>query len=205
MTGEGLRIETGEGRGQTPRGEASDARLRDHFLAWQCRLRQIAVRRHGGRPQPGMRPRALRADGSEIAPFVTVILVEAEPETTTATFRHIVRRTHDPARRYKDALGLLASAHFQYPRNFSDRVAAVFPIASPLAAALVAERACVLEYAQFSQSYRIPCTIDALAVESPLYQATYWHNAMFNAAMPGVVRILAFTPDWREATANPPV
>lgn len=207
--GEEPRSEPGEGRepapGAAPRGAAADTRLRDHFLGWQCRLRQIAVRRHGGRPQPGMRPRVLRADGSEIAPAVTVVLVEVEPEATTATFRHIVRRTHDPARRYKDALGLLASAHFQSPRGFADRVTAVFPMDSPLAAALVAERACVLEYAQFSQSYRIPCTISALAVEDPLYQATYWHNAMFNAAMPGVVRILAFTPDWREATAYPPV
>ncbi len=207
---EGPHSETGaSGRpGEQTAGPASEidaARLRDHFLGWQCRVRQHAVRRHGGRPQPGMRPRVLRADGSEIAEAVTVVLAEAEPEATTATFRHIVRRTHDPAKRYADALGFLAAAYFQYPRNFDDRVAAVFPFDSPLAAALVAERACVLEYAQFNQRYRIPCTIAALAVEDPLYQATYWHNAMFNAAMPGVVRILAFTPDWREAAAYPPV
>ncbi len=180
-------------------------RLRQHFLGWQCRLRQYAVRKHGGRPQPGMRPRVLRADGAEIAPAITVVLVEAEPDETTAMFRHIVRRTHDPERRYRDALRFLAAAYFQYPRNFADTVTAVFPVDSPLADALVAERDCVLEYAQFSQSYRTPCTVAALAVDDPLYQATYWHNAMFNAAMPGVVRVLAFTPDWRRATAHPPV
>ena len=33
--------------------------LRDDFLAWQCRIRQIAMRQDGGRPSPGMRPRDL--------------------------------------------------------------------------------------------------------------------------------------------------
>lgn len=31
--------------------------LRDDFIAWQCRIRQIAMRQDGGRPSPGMRDR----------------------------------------------------------------------------------------------------------------------------------------------------
>ncbi len=183
----------------------SATRLRDHFLAWQCRLRQHAVRRYGGRPSSGMRPRVGRADGSEIAPALTLVLVEAEPEDSTALFRHIVRKTNDPERRYRDGLQTLSSAYFQRPANFSDVMTAVFGDDSPFAEALVSEARCVLEFEQFSQSYRIPCGVGALAQDDPAFQATYWHNHMFNPAMPGVVRILAFTPDWRQATANPPV
>ncbi len=37
--------------------------IRDHFLAWQCRIRQMAMREQGGRPSPGMRPRVLTVAG----------------------------------------------------------------------------------------------------------------------------------------------
>ena len=73
------------------------------------------------------------------------------------------------------------------------------------AAALRAQAGCVLEFEQFGQSYRIPCAVAALLPDSAAYQVTYWHNHMFNAAMPGAVQILAFTPDWRQATAVPPI
>ena len=33
--------------------------LRDEFIGWQCRIRQIAVREGGGRPSSGMRPRVV--------------------------------------------------------------------------------------------------------------------------------------------------
>jgi hypothetical protein len=33
-----------------------DARIRDHFLGWQCRIREHATRHHGGRSSPGLNP-----------------------------------------------------------------------------------------------------------------------------------------------------
>ena len=36
------------------------------------------------------------------------------------------------------------------------------------------------------------------------YQASYWHNKLFNPAMPADIRILAFAPDWSSAEADPP-
>src|SRR5262245_24708716 len=41
--------------------------LREDFLAWQCRIRQIAMRQDGGRPSPGMRPRVLDTTEHEFA------------------------------------------------------------------------------------------------------------------------------------------
>ena len=181
-------------------------RLRDHFLGWQCRIRQIAVRDNGGRPLAGMRPRILDAsDGSEISPPVTVIIAEKDPASTTAMFRHIVRRTHDPEQRYKEALKILASAYFQHPRNFSDVLLAVFALDSALAERLVGAGRCVLEFEEFGEPFPIPCSTTDLPPGDDAHQAAYWHNHMFNAAMPGAVRVIAFAPGWRQAAAYPPV
>lgn len=185
----------------------SDAdRLRDRFLGWQCRIRQLAVRDNGGRPLAGMRPRILDAsDGSEIAPAVTVIIVEKNSAESTAMFRHIVRRTHDPEKRYKEALEVLTSAYFQHPRNFSDALLAVYPLDSALAERLIGAGRCVLEFEEFGEPFPIACAITDLPPGDDAHQAAYWHNHMFNTAMPGAVRVIAFAPDWRQAAAYPPV
>ena len=181
--------------------ETGKMRLRDGFLGWQCRVRQHAMRQYGGRPSPGMRPRVTRLDGAEITPAMTVLLVEASPDKTTAMCRHIVKKTHDPERRYQDALKLLSAAHFQKAVHFSDVLTALVAADARLAA----ERACILEFEQFSQRWRLACTIAALDADNPAYQATYWHNHMFNPAIPAAIRVLAFTPDWSESSATPPV
>ncbi|MFO1436145.1 MAG: hypothetical protein U1F34_07305 [Gammaproteobacteria bacterium] len=55
------------------------------FLAWQCRLRQMAMRHDGGRPSEGMRPSILLSDGTDV-PAITVLINKSEPEQTTAQF-----------------------------------------------------------------------------------------------------------------------
>lgn len=177
--------------------------LRDHFLGWQCRIRQIAVREFGGRPLEGMRPRATRLDGREIAPAVTTVLVEAEPAQSTALFRHIARKTQDPGVRYNEALRVLSAAHYQHPGNFSDALTALFGLDSLVAKALLELKRCALVFEQFGQRYRLPCETVELARGDPAYEATYWHNFLFNPALPAAVRILAFEPDWAQAEASP--
>src|SRR5262249_43366591 len=179
--------------------------LRDDFVGWQCRLRRQAVRREGGRPSPGMRPRVLRADGREIAPAITVLLIENEPAATTDALRHIVRKTHDPRQRYENGLRLLSAAHYEDAHAFSDVLTGLFPVDSTVAATLVADGCCLLHFEQGTQGYRIPCTVRELEEEDAAYQATYWHNSLFNPALPPEVRLLAFDPDWAQANAVPPV
>lgn len=178
--------------------------IRDHFLYWQCRLRQQVVRQEGGRPSPGMRPWVTREDGGEIAPAITVLIIEKEPKESTAQFRHIVRTTHDPRERYTNGLKILAGTHYQYPKSFSDVMTAAFNVDSPTAAALVAERRCVLHFQQYDQSYRTPCRVQELDADDPAWQATYWHNLLFNPAPLASYRILAFCPEWAAAKAFPP-
>jgi hypothetical protein len=46
--------------------------------------------------------------------------------------------------------------------------------------------------------------VRALAEDDPAFQGTYWHNALFNAGLPGGVQVLGFQPDWALAEADPP-
>ena len=136
--------------------KTSASSLRDDFLGWQCRIRQIAMRQDGGRPSPGMRPRVLRASGVEIARALTVLLVPKEPDESTSLFRFQVMRTQDPRDLYQRGLTYLQADYFQQSQAFSDRLTAVLDSTSLLAATLLAEKNCVLEFDQFSQVFRLP-------------------------------------------------
>src|SRR5690606_11167298 len=129
--------------GRTAMNELDDATLRDHFLGWQCRIRQIAMRRDGGRPSAGMRPRVLLAGGREVAPAVTVLLVPVQPEESTSFFRHQLRKSNDPRLVYERVLEYLQGTHFQQPRGFSDEMTAVFAPDSDVARVLLDAGECI--------------------------------------------------------------
>ena len=76
--------------------EPNDDILRVHFLGWQCRIRQIAMRKDEGRPSPGMRPRVLAGDGREVSAAMTVLLVPSAPEESPGFFRFQAQKTRDP-------------------------------------------------------------------------------------------------------------
>ena len=197
--------ERGAAGGTVVRLEAAQAALRDRFLGWQCRLRQMAVRQAGGRPTSGMRPEVRLAEADTPLGAITTLIVRREPREATAQFRHMVRKTQDPAERYDAALKTLAAAYYQRPREFSDELTALFGPAPGLADRLLAAGRCVLDFEQYSQRYRLPCAARNLGQDEPAFQATYWHNALFNPALPGGLRVLAFQPDWARAEAEPGV
>lgn len=182
---------------------AAQTALRDHFLGWQCRIRQLAVRQAGGRPTSGMRPQVTMANEGRPLGAITVLIVKRSPEVATAEFRHMARRTHDPAERYDSALKALAATYYQQPREFSDHLTALFGPQAALADRLLRAKHCTLLFEQYSQRYRIPCEVKSLPEAHPAFQATYWHNSLFNPALPPGVRVLAFRPDWAHAEADP--
>jgi hypothetical protein len=173
--------------------------LRDQFIGWQCRVRQLAARQAGGRPSAGMRPRATTPEGAELTPGVVVLIIETEPDASTTLFRYQYLKTQDPNERYDKILEILQASYFQQPAGFSDVMTALFAGPSPTAARLLAHGRCMLEFEEYAQGYRIPCAVVALAEEHPFYQATYWHNRMFNPNLPAAPAILSFTPDWPHA------
>jgi hypothetical protein len=178
--------------------------LRDQFLAWQCRIRQIAMRQNGGRPSPGMRPRVLIGSERNALSALTVLLMPVQPEESTAFFRFQVMRTPDPRDVYERALAFLQGEYFQKPGAFRDSLAAVLPGGSSLAASLIADGACILEFDQFRQSYSLPCAVRELKPGDAAREAAIWHNRIFNPTLPGTVHVLGFQPDWASAGADPP-
>lgn len=183
-----------------PRSPADD--LRDHFLGWQCRIRQVAMRQDGGRPSPGMRPRVLNTAGRELAPALTVLIVPKQPAVSTAFFRYQVQKTPDPRDVYERGLAYLQADHFQQPGTFSDQLLAVLLPDSSVASALLDAGECVLEFDQFRQRYRLPCGVARLPPGDVAREAAIWHNRLFNPALPDDVLTLAFQPDWSRATAE---
>jgi hypothetical protein len=185
------------------RSEGEAAALRDYFLGWQCRIRQIAMREDGGRPSPGMRPHVLSTTGRELAPGLTVLIVLKEPAETTTFFRFQVQKSNDPQDIYQRGLAFLQAEYFQRPKDFSDRMTAVLPADSRLAATLLEDETCVLEFDQFRQFFRLPCAVFGLAAGDPAREATLWHNRLFNPALPDDDSVLAFRPDWANVEARP--
>lgn len=180
--------------------EQAAAALRDDFLGWQCRVRQLSARQAGGRPTAGLRPRVLTPAGDELSRGIVVLIVEKQPDDSTALFRHQYLRTNDPIERYEKIVEILAAGYFQHRANFSDVMTALFGPDSAVADALLNHSACTLEFEAYAQAYRIPCKVLELATEDAFFQATYWHNRMFNPNMPPGVRVLSFTPDWMHAS-----
>jgi hypothetical protein len=179
-------------------GLASQA-LRSEFIGWQCRLRQLAAREEGGRPSPGMRPRVTTEDGEELAASIVTVLVESDPADSTQQFRYQYLQTQDPNERYDRVLEFLQGGYFQDPARFSDVLTALFGPDSALAAHLVSRERCVLEFEQYTQRYRLPCKVARLPVAHAFYQATHWHNRLFNPNLPADAEVLSFTPDWAHA------
>jgi hypothetical protein len=173
--------------------------LRDEFIGWQCRIRQLAARQAGGRPSAGMRPRVTTPSGDEISRGIVMLIVEADPEASTTLFRYQYLKTQDPTERYDKILEILQASYFQRPAVFSDVMTALFGAESAVASRLLAHGRCVLEFAEYAQAYRIPCAVAALADNHRFHQATCWHNRMFNPNLPGELQILSFTPDWTHA------
>ncbi len=179
--------------------------MRDHFLGWQCRVRQYAMRETGGRPSEGMRPWVTPAGREDTLGRITVLLNKLEPEESTTQFQHMYRRTQDPLMRLEDVMKTLQGTFYQKSRGFSDTITALFGPGSEAAALLVHIGEAKLDFREGRQSYLLPCAVRQLAESDPYWQATYWHNALFNPNLPGGVKILAFLPDWAHASSEPPI
>ncbi len=172
-----------------------------HFLTWQCRIRQIATRDGEGRPSQGMRPQVLDAEGNELSPGIIVLMIRENPMESTEFLKFQVKKYNDPQDVYKKALTFLQSTHYHRAIEFSDELTGLFASDSALIERLKIEGKCVLKFSEFQQEYSIPCTLRILEPEEDAYQATLWHNRVFNPNIGDDIKIVGFQPDWEEAVA----
>jgi len=179
-----------------------DHRLKERFLRWQCRVRQLAMRERGGRPDEALMPNLTRAGEEAPAGQIITLISKWGAYSRTAELRHLVKRTNDPSERRARALELFSETWYQQAREFSDILTATFPPASSGAAAIVAAERCTLDFAAYSQRFTLDCAVRALAPSHPLHQATWWHNVLFNPTLHPDTVVLAFEPDWERSHAS---
>lgn len=164
------------------------------FISWQCRLRKQGMREFGGRPSPGMSAGVYSINGGDEQSRLSFLILRRDSAQRTAEFRHIVRKTPDSSEWLKNGLRILAELHYDETDQFEQRLTALFSLDSALADALLQAGRCHLKMAEKSIDYAFDFDVRALAEDDELFQATYWHNRLFNPALPGKVRVLCFTP-----------
>ena len=122
------------------------------------------------------------------------LIVKQESDILNSELKHIIRKTQDSAEWVKNGLRILAERHYQDDFNFSDELTALFGIDSSLADALITAGECHLKFAEDSIEQEFDYSVREIDEQESAYQATYWHNHIFNPSIPGKVRILGFTP-----------
>lgn len=177
--------------------------IQNHFIGWQCRVRQYAMRNGEGRPTSGMRPDVFLEDGEEVSSALTLLLVPAQPQESIQQFRFMALKTQDPQERYKKAIELLSSSFYQNVENFSGLMTGLFSMNSEIVNRLTKNQRCVLEFDFQQQKFRIPAGIKVLLKKNPVYEFTYWHNFLFNPYLSPDVAVLGFEPDWKGSSADP--
>ena len=188
---------------QTFEPQADPMALRNAFLKWQCLTRQISVRQNQGRPDEAVTPAVILKGQTETYDHIITVLSKTPQQSLLPELQHLVRRTVDPAQRRQKALELLSETYYQKPMSFSDILTATFPPQSPRAAAIRKAGHCRLVFSGYGQSYQIECKIWALTKKNTLYQATFWHNLLFNPALHPDTMILGFEPDWTKSKSEP--
>ena len=117
--------------------------------------------------------------------------------------RHMVQSIFDPSQRRDKAIQFFSEIYYQKPRQFSDTLTAAFSPDSPVAEVICAAKACSLTFDSYGQRFDLDCTVSTLTKRNPLFQATWWHNKLFNPHLLPDTVILGFEPDWSRSSAKP--
>ena len=179
--------------------------LKDAFLKWQCRVRQMAMRDNQGRPDDAITPAVMLHGTKETLGHIITVLNKSPSHSLTPELLHMARQTNDPAQRRDKALQFLSSTYYQKHIEFSDLLTATFPPKSPGAERIRKAKTCTLVFEAFAQRFDLVCKVWRLAAHNPLYQATMAHNQLFNPALPPDSVVLGFEPDWAGSSSCPAI
>ena len=185
------------------RPDSANQGLRLSFLKWQCHIRQIAMRQGGGKPSDGMLPELRLSEIGEPIGHIISVMSKGYEHSKTMEIRHLARRTQDPQVRRDSAIKFFSEYYYQKAKEFSDVLTTTFSPGSQGAQTILHAGRCWLRFEQFNQVYDIACRPYRLGENDPLYQATFWHNFLFNPDLPGDTIIIGFDPDWAASSADP--
>ena len=154
----------------------------------------MSMREFEGRPTPGMSAGVYSISGGEEQSRLNFLIVRKDPQERSDEFRHIVRKSPDSSQWVKNGLRILAELHYHEDKEFDNRLTALFNLDSTLANALIEAGECHLKFTQDSIEHAFDFDVLSLSEDDELFQATYWHNRLFNPTLPGKVRVLGFKP-----------
>ena len=177
--------------------------LKDAFLKWQCRVRQMSMRDNEGRPDEAIMPDVYLNGETEPLGAVITLLNKSPGYSLTAELKHMAAKTNDPALRRDAALRFLSATYYQKHREFSDILTATFPPKSPGAAQIRASETVRLVFEAYNQQFDLSCKVWRLVGRNPLFQATIAHNKLFNPTLPPDTEVLGFEPNWSASSAEP--
>jgi len=134
---------------------------------------------------------------------MTVLLIPEDSAVSTAYFKFQVQKTVDPAAVREAGVGYLAGGFYQVAELFSDEMTAVFGQGSEAANLMSKATEVVLDFEQFSQSFRMFCKVRKLSGKDHARDASLWQARIFNPGIANDAVVLGFNPDWKSAVAIP--
>jgi hypothetical protein len=173
--------------------------LKTAFMRWQCRVRQTAMRERNGQPDDAVMPAVTVSGETEPLGHVITVMSKSESYSKTPELMHMVKHTNDPAQRRQKALAFFQEAHYQKPEEFSDTLTATFAPGSEGAARILDAGECVLDFTAYGHGFRLHCRAHRLQPREQLFQATWWHNSLFNPNMNPETIFVGFEPDWSKS------
>ena len=175
------------------------------FMKWQCQIRQMSIRQMEGKPDSAIMPSLILSESKENLGKIITLINKSTDYDVTPEMKHMAKKTNDSSQVRQDALKFFAEAYYQKPKTFSDILTATFLPNSYGAAKIYGEKNCILQFDAYAQSFELKCKVWRLSKHHQLYQATWWHNKLFNPSLHPDTEVLGFEADWESSTANPDI
>jgi len=182
--------------------DTPDHPLKEAFLKWQCRVRQLMMRDNEGKPDESIMPDVyLQSDDQPMGTIIT-ILNKSPSYSVNAELIHMAKRTKDPADIRNRAMQFFSATYYQKHNEFSDILTATFAPGSLGAARIRDAGTCRLLFDAYAQQFDLKCKVWRLAEHNPFYEATMAHNRLFNPALPTETVVLGFEPIWTQSSSG---
>ena len=176
--GEGAEVQEGmsEKGKNAERNEASQEFR--NFIAWQCRVRQEAMRSGEGKPSEGMVAHLLMPERCRGMGVVFLIHRE-DADEYVSQFRFIVQSCFDPRERRERGLKVLSSTYYQNSPLFREVATMVFPKDSEVAEALCEARKVRFLCRGGGHAFEATGRVEEVGEGDELREGSLWHNRLF--------------------------
>lgn len=173
--------------------------LRNMFMKWQCRVRQMAMRHGDGRPDAAIMPIVyIEGDDKPIGHIIT-LMHKSKHYSVLSELNFMFEKTNDPSQIRENAIRYFSSSYYQKAIEFSEIFTATFHEKSMGAQKILKAKNLHLGFEAFSQKFDLIAKSSPLNEGDYLYQASLAHNRLFNPHMSPNFQVIAFEIDWHKS------